>query len=60
MLQDTTAHPILIDTFRPISMAMVEESSALGNVLSVLCALDDIASCQDADAMLRVSVELAL
>lgn len=59
MLQDTTAHPISLDTLRPIPLGMAEESSALGNILSVLCALDDIASCQDADAMLRLSVELA-
>jgi AraC-like DNA-binding protein len=59
MLQDTTAHPVSIDTFRPIPLGVAEESSALGNVLSVLCSLEEIASCQDADAMLRLSVELA-
>src|SRR5690606_28744682 len=59
MLQDHTAHSLSIDTFRPVPLGVAEESSARGHVLSVLCALDDIASCQDADTMLRHAVELA-
>jgi methylphosphotriester-DNA--protein-cysteine methyltransferase len=59
MLQDTTAYPSLIDTFRPIPLSANNDSSELHNVLSVLCTLDEVATCQDADAMLRLSVELA-
>lgn len=59
MLQHTTAHPILIDPLRPTPLGTGAELSTVGNVLSALCALDEIASCQDADAMLRLSVELA-
>jgi methylphosphotriester-DNA--protein-cysteine methyltransferase len=58
MLQDTTAHQLSIDTLRPIPLAGGKESSELHNVLSVLCALDEVASCQDTDAMLRLAIEL--
>lgn len=59
MLQDFTAHSLSEDTYRPIALGMSESSPELGNVLSVLCALDQVAGCQDTDAMLRLSVELA-
>jgi methylphosphotriester-DNA--protein-cysteine methyltransferase len=59
MLQDTTAYASLIDTFRPVPLGAGGESTELEHVLAVLCALDQVASCQDADAMLRMAVELA-
>jgi methylphosphotriester-DNA--protein-cysteine methyltransferase len=59
MLQDTTAYPSSIDTFRPVPLTAGNDSSELHHVLAVLCALDEVATCQDADTMVRLSVELA-
>jgi methylphosphotriester-DNA--protein-cysteine methyltransferase len=59
MLQDHIAHSSSIDTFRPIPLGVSNHSAELHNVLSVLCALDEVAGCQDADAMLRLAIELA-
>jgi len=59
-LQDSTAQTSsTIDIFRPVQLGAAEVSSELSHVLSVLCALDEVASCQDTDAMLRRAVELA-
>jgi AraC-like DNA-binding protein len=59
MLLDHIAYPSSIDTPRPTPLGVGQETSELDNVLSVLCALDEVASCQDADAMLKLAIELA-
>jgi AraC-like DNA-binding protein len=57
-LQNVTACPLSNDNFRTAPLPERPDASELGNVLSLLGALDELTECRDTDSMLRLAVEL--